>query len=354
MKIPAALAAAIVALVVISGCASTDGGSGGSGADELVVSGFSFGAEDFENTVIKPFEEKTGITVTFDSGSNSDRYNKLLVGRANPDTDVVLISDLFAADGERSGLFSPLDPATIPNLANTVDFARPVGAGDNYGAAYTFTLLGMLYSTTVFGDTPPTVASLWDPKYAGKIAVPDISSTAGIPFLMAVAETFGSGPQDIETAFAKLAELKPSVLQFYSSTTELLSLIERGEVVAAPGLDLFAYDAVAGGSPLAWAALDHGKLLSYNKAELVAGSPNPEGATKFIDYLLSADVQTKDAEAFSDKPVNRSAALPPIIAQVSGGAASDPTAAGFRPLDLGFVSAHRADWIDAFARRVSG
>jgi putative spermidine/putrescine transport system substrate-binding protein len=354
MKIPAALAAATAALVVISGCASTDGGSGGSGADQLVVSGFSFGAEDFEKNVIKPFEEKTGIDVTFDSGSNSDRYNKLLVSRANPDTDVMLISDVFAADGERNGVFSPLDPATIPNMANTVDFARPAGAGDNYGAPYTFTLLGMLYSTTTFGNAPPTVASLWDPKYAGKIAVPDISSTAGIPFLMAVAETFGSGPQDIETAFAKLAELKPSVLQFYSSTTELLSLIERGEVVAAPGLDLFAYDAVEAGSQLMWAPLDHGKLLSYNKAEMVAGSPNPEAAQKFIDYLLSADVQTQNAAAFSDKPVNRDATVPPVMAKVSGPAASDPAAAGFTPLDLAFVSGHRADWIDAFARRVSG
>jgi putative spermidine/putrescine transport system substrate-binding protein len=171
---------------------------------------------------------------------------------------------------------------------------------------------------------------------------------------MAVAETFGSGPQDVDTAFAKLAELKPSVLQFYSSTTELLSLIERGEVVAAPGLDLFAYDAVESGSKLAWAPLDHGKLLSYNKAEVVAGSPNQEAAQKFIDYLLSAEVQTKDAAAFSDKPVNRDATLPPIIAQVSGGAASDPAKAGFTPLDLGFVSAHRPEWIDTFARRVSG
>jgi putative spermidine/putrescine transport system substrate-binding protein len=344
------VALAALAALLVAGCAGGgQGDTGGSG--ELVVSGFSFGAEEFEKTVIAPFEEQTGIQVTFDSGSNSDRYNQLLVNRARPDVDVMLISDLFAADGEREGLFSEIDPAAVPNRANTFDFVQTSGS---YGVPYTFTLLGMLYSTQAFPDAPPTVESLWDPRFAGKIAVPDISATAGVPFLMAVAETFGSGPQDVETAFAKLAELKPNVLQFYSSTTELLSLLQRGEVVAAPGLDLFAYDPVEAGSPLSWAPLDHGKLLSYNKAEVVAGSPNPEAAAKFIDYLLSPQVQTGNATAFSDKPVNRDATLPPVIAQVSGGAASDPAAAGFAPLDLAFVGAHRAAWIDEFARRVSG
>lgn len=349
MKTRAAFAASTAALLLLAGCSG--GGGAAAGPDELVVSGFSFGAEEFEATVIAPFEEQTGIPVTFDAGSNSDRYNQLLVNRARPDVDVMLISDLFAADGERDGLFAEIDPAAVPHRAATFDFAQNSGS---FGVPYTFTLLGMLYSTQEFPDAAPTVESLWDPRLRGRIAVPDVSATAGIPFLMAVAETFGTGPQDTATAFAKLEELKPGVLQFYSSTTELLSLLERGEVVAAPGLDLFAYGPVAAGSPLSWAPLDRGRFLSYNKVEIVAGSPNPEAAARFVDHLLSPEVQTNTAAAFSDKPVNRNATLPPIIPQVSGVAASDPTAAGFTPVDLEFVSAHRAEWIDEFARRVSG
>ncbi|MEQ3550334.1 polyamine ABC transporter substrate-binding protein [Pseudonocardia nematodicida] len=334
--------------LLAAGCG---GGGGASGGDELVVSGFSFGAEEFEQTVVAPFEQETGIDVTFDSGSNSDRYNQLLVNRARPDVDVMLISDLFATDGEREGLFADIDPAAVPNRDSTVEFVRDA---PGQGVPYTFTLPGVLYSTEAFRDGPPTVETFWDPQYAGRIAVPDISATAGIPFLTAVAETYGSGPQDVDTAFAKLAELKPNVLQFYSSTTELLSLLERGEVVAAPGLDLFAYDAVEAGRPLSWAPLDQGKVLSYNKAEIVAGSENTEAAQRFIDYLLSPEVQSRTAEAFSDKPVNREAAVPPIVEMVSGEAVTDPGGAGFRPLDLEFVADHRSEWIDRFAREVSG
>ena len=351
MRRVVALLAATALAALVAGCGSSSSGGGGSSANELVVSGFSFGAQDFQRTVIEPFQRQTGIKVSFEPGSNSDRYNKLLVNKARPDTDVVLMSDIFAKQGEQQGLFAKIDPASLPNLGQTVDFARGSGG---MGVPYTFTLLGMLYSTQTFGKTPPTVAALWDPKFAGKIALPDISATAGVPFLMAVAQTFGSGPTDTATAFAKLAELKPHVLQFYSSTTELLSLLQRGEIVAAPGLDLFAYGAVAGGSPIGWAPLDTGKFLSYNEAEIVAGSPNPKAAATFVNYLLSAEAESATAKAFYDKPVNRGATVPPIVAQVSGGAAKDPGAAGFVPVDLDFVAQHRAEWIDEFARRVSG
>ncbi|HTF52105.1 MAG TPA: ABC transporter substrate-binding protein [Pseudonocardia sp.] len=351
MRRPLALAVAAILAALLAGCSGSSGSGGPGGSEELVVSGFSFGAQDFQRTVIEPFQQQTGIKVTFEPGSNSDRYNKLLVSKARPDTDVVLMSDLFAKQGELQGLFAKIDPAGVPNLGRTVDFARHSGG---MGVPYTFTLLGMLYSTATFGNTAPTVASLWDPKLAGKIALPDISATAGVPFLMAVAQTFGSGPQDMQTAFAKLAELKPHVLQFYSSTTELLSLLQRGEIVAAPGLDLFAYGPIVGGSPIGWAPLDTGKFLSYNEAEIVAGSPHAKAAATFIDFLLSAQAQSRTAAAFFDKPVNREATVPDIVTRVSGGAAKDPGAAGFAPVDLDFVAQHRAEWIDEFARKVSG
>ncbi|HWN36170.1 MAG TPA: hypothetical protein VNP03_25685, partial [Pseudonocardia sp.] len=107
-------------------------------------------------------------------------------------------------------------------------------------------------------------------------------------------------------------------------------------------------------SPIGWAPLDTGKFLSYNEAEIVAGSPNPKAAATFVNYLLSAEAESATAKAFYDKPVNRGASVPPIVARVSGGAAKDPGAAGFTPVDLDFVAQHRAEWIDEFARRVSG
>ncbi|MFF7652324.1 polyamine ABC transporter substrate-binding protein [Streptomyces sp. NPDC007983] len=340
--------AAAVALVSLSlaGCAET----GGSDPKKLTVSTFGFGADQFEKTVVEPFEKKTGIKVTVETGANADRLTKLRVNKANPTTDVVMITDLFAAMGQKQGLFEKIDPKKIPNLAKIHDFARST---DGYGPAYTYQLLGTLYRTDRFAE-PPTMKDLWDAEHKGKVAVPDMSTSAGMPFLEAVSATYGTGPKDSDAGFEKLSDLKPNVLKYFNRSTELVSLLERGEVDMAPGLDLFAVDPVKSGKPLAWAPFDKGRYVAANTAQIVKGSGNKAGAEKFIDYLLSADVQEKAAATFDDKPVNKDAELPESIAKVSGKAASDPAAAGFTSLDLDYAVAHNDEWVDRFQREVSG
>ncbi|MCP2163640.1 ABC transporter substrate-binding protein [Goodfellowiella coeruleoviolacea] len=342
----AVLAGAVLA-VSVTACA---GESPSQDPNKLVVSTFGFGADRFEEAVVKPFEQQTGMDVVVESGNNADRLTKLQINKNNPTVDVVLISDLFAAIGKKQGLFEQIDSAAIPNLSKSFDFAYST---DGYGPAYTYQLLGMLYRTDKVSGQPG-LSQLWDAKYKGQVALPALSASAGIPLLFGTAEQFGSGPQDVDAAFTKLTELKPNVLKFFSSSTEVVSLLDRGEVTMAPALDLFAVDPVKAGKPLAWAPMDKGKYVVTNSAQVVKGAHNKAGAEKFIDYLLSTEVQEKAAEAFNDKPVNRYAKVPDALAAVSGEIAKDPTAAGYRTPDLDFAVEHNDEWVDRFAREVSG
>jgi len=128
------------------------------------------------------------------------------------------------------------------------------------------------------------------------------------------------------------------VLQFYSSTTELAVPAAAGEIVRRRGLDLFAYGAVAGGSPIGWAPLDTGKFLSYNEAEIVAGSPEPEGRRD----LRQLPALRRGTRARPPRPSttsrepgrDRAADRRPGVRR----GAKDPGAAGFVPVDLDFVA----------------
>ncbi|GAA2431525.1 ABC transporter substrate-binding protein [Actinomadura vinacea] len=347
-KFTGATAAAALAAVALTGCAE----SAGSDPKKLTVSTFGFGADRFQKTVVEPFEKQTGIDVVVETGANADRLTKLRINRANPAADVVMITDLYAAIGQKQGLFDKVDPAKVPNLAKLYDFAK---SKEGYGPSYTYQLLGMLYRTDRFKQ-PPAVKDLWGAEHKGKIALPDMSTSAGAPFLQSTAATYGSGPQDSAAAFKKLAELKPNVLKFFNRSTELVSLLERGEVDMAPGLDLFAVDPAKAGKPIGWAPFpkEQGRYVAANTAQIVKGSKNKAGAEKFIDYLLSTDVQTKSAAAVNDKPVNKEAKVPETITKVSGPAASDPAAAGFVSPDLAYLADHNSEWVDQFQREVSG
>ncbi|GII51691.1 spermidine/putrescine ABC transporter substrate-binding protein [Planotetraspora thailandica] len=331
-----------------AGCSSTPDASD----HTITVSTFSFGTEQFNQVVVQPFEKATGIKVKVETGNNADRLAKLQVNKAHPTVDVMLISDYFAALGEKQGLFDKIDTAAVPNLSKIYDFAKNK---DGYGPAYTFQLLGELYRTD--GITDPQKAAdwktLWDGGYKGKIAVPDMAPTAGQLFLSATSDVFGSGPDDVESGFSNLTQLAPDVLKFYTSTTEVTSLLDRGEVVAAPALDSFAVDLVKAGKPIAWAVPAKGRYMATNEAQVVKGSAHKADAEKFIDFLLSADVQSKAAAAYYDKPVNKDATVPDVLTKVAGDAAKDPVAAGYTTLDMAPIVANRTQWVERYAREVS-
>ncbi|MEV0618386.1 extracellular solute-binding protein [Nonomuraea sp. NPDC050404] len=340
-----AVLAAALTMIAAAGCA---GSGGGSNEDTVVVSTFPFGVKEFEQAIVTPFTKKTGIKVELDTGSNSDRLSKLKLAKGAPEADVVLISDYFAALGQKDGLFQKVD---VPNIKQLATFAIE---GAYEGPAYTHQLNGIIYNT---GQLTQKQAANWDlfanPANKGRVALPDISVTAGQLMISGVGERYGNGPYDIDTALRTLSGWAPNVLQFYTSTTEVTNLLTQGEIIAADALSGFATKLVTSGEPIAWTAPAKGRYMATNRAMIPKGARNQPGAAKFIDYLLSAEAQTAMAKTVGDLPTNPRAQIPADIAKVAGDAAQDPVAAGFTTLDPSRLVDTRNDWVNRFAREVA-
>lgn len=335
--------------LVLAGC-SADGG-GQPDADTITVSTFPFGVEEFQEAVIDPFTEKTGIEVVVDTGSNSDRLSQLQVAGGQPDVDVMLISDYYAALGQEDDLFQQVDASAVPSLDEIADFAKE----DSYlGPAYSYQLNGTMYSTDELTADEAAQWSLYGEKgVSGRVALPDISVTAGQLMVSGVADEYGDGPYDIDAALDQLGEWAPGVLQFYSSSTEVTNLLTQGEIVAADSLSGFATDLVESGEPIAWTAPATGRYMATNRAMIPTGAENVDGANQFVDYLLSVEAQTSSAEIVGDLPVNPGATVPDTIEAVVGDIAADPVAAGYSTLDPTELVPTRSDWVDRFAREVT-
>lgn len=345
----AAIATGLVATVLVAtGCSATDDAAA---EDTIVVSTFPFGVEEFQEAVVDPFTEKTGIEVELETGSNSDRLSQLQVAGDDSGIDVTLLSDYYAALGQQDELFQEVDAAQVPSLEQVADFALE----DAYpGPAYSYQLNGTLYSTEELSAQEAASWDLYaDPAHAGRLALPDISVTAGQLMISGVGEEYGDGPYDIDTALTTLGDWAPGILQFYASSTEVTNLLTQGEIVAADSLSGFATDLVASGEPYAWTPPETGRYMATNRALIPAGAPNADGAHQFIDYLLSAEAQTKSAELVGDLPVNTEAEVPASLTDVVGDVAADPVAEGYETLDPAELVPTRADWVDRFAREVT-
>src|SRR5690606_26481040 len=121
------------------------GSAGASDAAVLVVSTFPFAVDQLQEAVIDPFTEATGIEIEVATGSNADRLSQLeLAGGVNPDVDVMMISDYYAALGQEKGLFQQVDEEQVPALADIADFAKEEAYA---GPAYSYQVNGTLYRT---------------------------------------------------------------------------------------------------------------------------------------------------------------------------------------------------------------
>lgn len=103
----ATAAAVLAATALVAACSggdaeesATSAGTDGEPSGSIVVSTFPFGVEQFQEAVIDPFTEATGITVEVETGSNADRLSQLELAGDRSGVDVMLISDSFAAAGQ--------------------------------------------------------------------------------------------------------------------------------------------------------------------------------------------------------------------------------------------------------------
>ena len=347
-----ALLAACTAAVVGAAAGCSGGGDPADGdAGKLILSTFPFGVEEFTEAVLDPFTAKTGIEVEVETGSNSDRLSQLQVAGDKAGADVMLISDYYAALGQQDNLFQAVPADRVPNLGQIADFAKEAAY---QGPAYSYQLNGIAYSTEAMNADEAAAWDVFAGAHAGKVALPDISVTAGQLMISGVAASYGSGPYDVDAAFSTLAGWKPGVLQFYSSSTEVTNLLTQGEIVAADTLNGFATTLIASGEKVAWTPPATGRYMATNRAMVPANAANTDNAYAFIDYLLSTEAQTSSAELVGDLPVNPGATVPQTLTVVVGDIAANPVAAGYTTLDPAQLVPTRKDWVDRFAREVTG
>lgn len=276
---------------------------------ELSVSTFSFNAELLQKNVYDPFMEATGCKLIVEGGKNAERVTKI---KETPENyDVVIIGDAFVADLADAGVLEETDYSSLTNMEALYDNAK-APFGEQYGPAYTFNRLGIVYDKAYCPIEITSWADLWNPELEGSIAIPDITTTSGPLFYYATAQMEGLTPgKDDEAIFAKLAELKPNVMKTYTSANDTITMLNQGEISVAVLLD-FSYTAAKSASEdYVWVDPSEGSWSGYNTLNIVKGCENMELAKAFIDFYLSKEVQLAEALDGVDSPVRTDVELTP-------------------------------------------
>jgi len=308
-KVVYLITAILVLTLAVTGCGKP-ANNGSQKKQQLVISTWGGASETGIREIAKAFEEENNVELIFDTGNNSDRLNKLRATKGNPQIDIALLSDTFADLGNEEGLFDTIDPEKVPNLSKLYDFALEK---NGYGPAYSVTRWGIVYDSEKIDKAPDSWNDMWDPAYKGKIAIPDMTSTAGPMFLIKAAELNGGDAKNTDPGFEKIKEIEDA--KIYVGHSEVLNMFEREEIVMTVFMDIFVPGLQEAGLPIKWADAKEGSFAVFNTINITKGTQNKELAEKFVNFMLSEEAQKKMSETLFEAPVNKDTIVKEEIAK---------------------------------------
>jgi iron(III) transport system substrate-binding protein len=229
------------------------------------------------------FEQQTGIKVElFRSGGSAVMRRFLQESQAgNIGADVLTTSDPAATAAlARKGSFVPFKPRNFDKV--------PEAAKDPNGAyiAQRLNMLGIFVrgDKVPEAERPKTWSDLTDPKYKGKLVMPDPSFTA--LQLVAVATL----SQKLGWGFYE--KLKANDILIVQGHQQVEDMLKRGErLIAAEGLDSYAVDDRRAGHDIVTIYPTEGAFAIASPTAIVKGARHLNAAKAFAEFMIGDTVQ---------------------------------------------------------------
>ncbi|MCC6205867.1 MAG: ABC transporter substrate-binding protein [Hyphomicrobiales bacterium] len=262
-------------------------------------------AKFWEEKLLPGLKEATDVEPQLDVGLGKDFVSKIRAGGDRSPYSIFMGNENIAAILRAEGFFEPFDVSKLPNAANV--YPQFVNKDTN-GIRSIISPIGLAYRTDMVKTPPTSWHDLWEnPEFKGRIGLYQIGNTGAVVFLRLVGELFGSGPDDFDTAFAKIKELLPFSQASWSG--ELSTALMRGDAIVAP-VDWTEIMVLQDkGAPVDIVAPKEGVLAFEQSFNLVRTGAEKDAAHAYLNYVLDANVQRDMAKAFYTSPCNKASEL---------------------------------------------
>jgi len=315
--------------------------------------------ENRNKLVGQPLEKATGAKVEWVLGNPVDHLAKMIAARGgDPPFDVAELGSIESSQARELGFLDKIDRSLAPNLAKVLPEtvlpdAVPYGATEFVNA----------YLPSKFkelGLAPPSrIDDLFNPKLAGKIALPFIGgSMMGPRFLITLAMDHGGSMNNVKPALDRIKAA--NVSYYYRATPELEMRMLNGEIWAAYWVISRPYMFRNQGKDLDYASVGPGKKKASNTVSFVVipkGTKNRELAHLYLNYILGLDSQYGMAEWGGVRPSTEEglkkvqASSNPNLRRVAETPWKDVFSIDFPP-DVDIAAKNISKWMDQFNREV--
>ena len=233
--------------------------------------------------VANMFEKETGIKVELfrSGGSNILRRFQQEAEGGKIFVDVLTHSEPAAARMmTKKGMFVPFKAADFDKVPAAVKDP------DGYHVAQRLNVMAMYVRNdkVAAADQPKTWTDLAQPKYKGKLVMADPSFSS---LLVTIVGTLAK-----EHGWQYFEKLRANDIMLVQGNQQVSDMVKRGERLIAVGADAaYVGESKKEGMPLSTLYQDDGTFIIPSPSSVVKGSPNPNAAKAFAEFMLSKAVQ---------------------------------------------------------------
>ncbi len=260
--------------------------------------------------IARLFEAKTGIKVTYaEVGDSGQILSKAILEKKKPVADVLVGLDNYSAEkAVASGVLDVYKPAAADTLI-PAELSSKLNADSKkwYLTPYDYSHFAFIFDTLSGLPAPTCLEDLTKPEYAKKIIIMDSkTSTLGVGYEEWVKAAYKDKADDF------FARIKPSLLTVAPGWSVGYGMFTDGEAPLCFSYTTSPAYHVEYGEGDRFQALifTDGHVMQVEGAGIVKGAPNPDGAKKFMDFLISDEAQNLIPLTQWMFPANKNVELP--------------------------------------------
>lgn len=314
MRSTAAVSSLVFLMGAIAGCGKT--------AAPVTVVVYTSVDRVFAEPVLQEAGRRLGMDVigVYDTEETKSTglVNRLLARKDNPDGDI-----FWSGDPGRAALLKSKGATTPYESPEAKNIPAAYVDAEHHWVGFSARARVLLVNNDLVaaGEEPKDLADLADPKWKGRVAIANPLFGTTSYHVAALFEAWGE-----TKAWEWLGALKANGAQIVSSNGEVKRLVASGQ--AAVGLTDTddAAEAIKDKQPVRTAFLDQGSsngidalgtLVMPNTVSLIRNGPNPVGARKVFDFLLSPDVQLMLANSCGQAPLSAGVVAPAGVVELA-------------------------------------
>jgi iron(III) transport system substrate-binding protein len=274
--------------------------------------------EEFADQLLRDFTQQTGLAVATKYDTEADKsvslYVELVQEKDRPRCDVHWNNEILSTIRlQRQGLLERYDsPSAAPYPPSTKSVDDQTKVVDHMWQAFAARARILIVNTQLVPDPaqrPRSLLDLTDMRWKGKVAMakPQFGTTA--THAACLFEVLG--PVKAQEFYRALRD---NGVQIVPGNKQVAEGVGQGRFAVGMTDTDDAITEVKAGRPVTIIFPDRdghkdnprmGSLFLPNTVAVIKGCPNPDGAHKLVDYLLSADVEKRLAESESHQiPLN--------------------------------------------------